>query len=100
MDGACVVVAVAVGKALYKQLSALPAGRRAGAALPELNAEKKKALSFCFQGCCVPSVVGLGVWSVCPPGCVRHPVVTFGPIVDLCYGALLPQNPIQTYFLE
>lgn len=34
-DGACVVVAVAVGKALYKQLSALLAGRRAGAALPE-----------------------------------------------------------------
>lgn len=34
-DGACVVVAVAVGKALYKQLSALLAGRRAAAALPE-----------------------------------------------------------------
>lgn len=34
-DGACVVVAVAAGKALYKQLSALLAGRRAGAALPE-----------------------------------------------------------------
>ena len=30
-----VVVAVAMGKALYKQLSALLAGRRAGAALPE-----------------------------------------------------------------
>lgn len=34
-DGACVVVAVAVAKALYKQLSALLVGRRAGAALPE-----------------------------------------------------------------
>lgn len=30
-DGACVVV----GKALYKQLFALLAGRKAGAALPE-----------------------------------------------------------------
>lgn len=34
-DGACVVVVVAVGKALYKQLLALQAGRKAGAALPE-----------------------------------------------------------------
>lgn len=33
--GRVVVVAVVVGKALYKQLSALLAGRRAGAALPE-----------------------------------------------------------------
>lgn len=34
-DGACVVVVVAAGKALYKQLLALQAGRKAGAALPE-----------------------------------------------------------------
>lgn len=34
-DGACVVVANAAGKALYKQLTALLAGRGAEAALPE-----------------------------------------------------------------
>ena len=40
-DGAHVVVAVTVGKALCKQLSVLLAGRRAGAALPEQRAEKQ-----------------------------------------------------------
>lgn len=48
---------------------------------------RKKALSFCFHGCCVPSTVALGVWSVCPPGCLwlsRCDIRSyFGPLV-LC----------------
>lgn len=30
--------------------------------------KKEKNKRPLFQGCCVPSVVGLGVCSVCPPG--------------------------------
>jgi len=62
---ACVVVAVATGKAEDKQLAALLAGRKAEVALPDSKAKKTPALSFCFHVCCVPVLsVALGVRSV------------------------------------
>lgn len=42
---------------------------------------KKKALSFCSHGCCVPSAVGVGVWSVWHSRCdIRS---NSGPLVLL-----------------
>lgn len=50
-DAACVVVAMLVEKALYKQLLAALAGRRAGAVLPDWTSGKNAVL-FVFMALC------------------------------------------------